>query len=249
MPRESFLLSYENGKRFLRYAGYIPRPVLQRLLFGTAVFRAIRESKPAVWRPLATAALGDALIVKTSPKRIMGYIPDTLPFDGEEVETHSWFVLPGDWDINPKRLEEHESYPRMRALLSGDLDQTVSYKELITQEERGELPSRVKKLGDGTVKGYFSYYRALADKIAETRSVPNFGDKDKDKHIGIAIGRHGQIVHQQKGHHRAIIAQFVPCDTMEAKILAVHPLWVKKVTGRGSFADAIKDGIALLGVQ
>jgi hypothetical protein len=249
MLRESSLLTYENGKRFLRYAGYIPRPALQRVVFGTAVSRAIRSSKPAVWRPLAEAALGDALIVRTSPKRIIGHLPDTLPFDSEEVETHSWFVLPGDWDINPKRLEEHESYPRMRALLSRDSYQTALYKELIAQEERGDLPSRVKKIGDGTVKGYFDYYRALAAKMAETRSVPNLGVKDKDKYIGIAIGRDGQIIHQQKGHHRAIIAQFVPCDTMEAKVLAVHPLWVKAVLVRGSFVEAIKNGIARLGVE
>jgi hypothetical protein len=85
--------------------------------------------------------------------------------------------------------------------------------------------------------------------MAQTNSIPNFGNKDKDRYIGIAIGREGQIIQQQKGHHRSIIAQFVPCDTMEAKVLAVHPLWVKKVAVRGTFADAIKDGIARLGVQ
>ena len=257
MSIKSSLLTVDTGKRFVRYVGYMPRPLVKRALFGTAVLRAIRASKPAVWRPLAEAALGDALVVKISPKRIAGIMPYTLAFGGEPTETRWWFVLPGDWDINPTHLADHETYPRMRDLLSGDLRQSATYKELTALQLEGKLPDRIKKLGRtkkmgrkiGTVDGYFDYYRALADKIAEGRSIPNFGPSDGDRYVGVAIGRDGQIIQHQKGHHRAIIAQFVPCDAMEARVLAVHPLWVKKLSSRLAFADAITDGIALLSVQ
>jgi hypothetical protein len=248
MTKEPLLFTVANGRRFVRYAGYMPRPVL-KCIFGTAVFRAIRGEKPAVWRPLAEAVLGDALLVRTSPKRIAGIMPFALTFDGEQVETSRWFVLPGDWDLYPLRLEDHETYPRMRDLLSGDLRHSASYKELSAQEIEGKLPARVKKRGGGTVDGYFDYYRSLADKMTEMRAVPNLGANDKDKYIGIALGRDGQIIQQQKGHHRSIIAQFVPCDKMEAKVLAVHPLWVKRLDRNLAFGDAIKDGIARLLLQ
>ena len=237
----------------MRYARYIPGPVLQRTLFGTAMFRAIRATRPALWRPLAEAVLGDTLVVKAAPRRIIGIMPEVLAFDGGEVETNRWFVIPGDWDVNPMRFEDHKTYPRMRDLLSEDWKQSASYRELIALQLEGKLPDRVKKIGRtnktgqkvSTVDAYFNYYHELADKMAKTRAIPNLGADDKDRYIGIAIGRDGQIVQQQRGHHRAIIAQFVACEVMEAKVLAVHPLWVKRL---GCRMDAIKNGLTRLSV-
>lgn len=80
----------------------------------------------------------------------------------------------------------------------------------------------------GDVDAYYRFYRTLADKIRCDRSIPNYGNKDKDRYIGVAIGRNGQLLHSQKGHHRLALAQLLGCAEVEAKVMAVHSDWAKR---------------------
>ena len=234
----------------------IPNYVLRRVVLGSGVKNSLKDfSRPRVWRPLAEAALGDELLIQVDPKSIVGYVDENVCIHGVDTETKLWFVLPGEWDRDLRRpLKGHPSYARMADLVAhDDVRESESYKSLSLLHAKGEAPKRmVKMTTEGGIEGYFDFYRALADKIKETGQMPNFGVADKDRHVGLAIGRNGEFLQHQKGHHRTALAQLIPCAKMEAKVLAVHPLWLRRLLRKselrksGPPADVIVRGIASL---
>lgn len=230
------------------YPRFIPGSTLRRATFGTSVQKAIRkkESGPAVRRALAQAALSDELIIKINPERLCGILPDV--YRGANIKI--WFVVPGNWDRNPFPMSEHQTYRRMADLVrEADVRQSKSYKEMQALEASGAaLPRRVAKLGNGTIEGYFANYRVLVDTIRKTQTIPSFGEGDGDRYVGVAIGRNGELLQHQKGHHRAFLSQLLPCRSMEVKVLAAHPQWISDVIAdsRLSCADAIGRAIARL---
>lgn len=223
---------------FEAISGVIPGNSLRRL-FDARVSRALRTLRPSVWRPVAEAVLAEALLVQLSPSRINGLLEDVVLVDGRPILTKTCFILPGDWDLNPVPLEQHQAFDRMKDVAAfEDFRDTESYKHLQRLQQVGELPPRVTKYGDGTIEGYFEFYRDLATRMRANKAVPNFGPSDTDRCVGLAVGRSGKILLHQKGHHRAMLGQFIQCDTMEAKVLVVHPRWVRKLVNSTGLAPA-----------
>ena len=244
----SLLLTAKSAKRFQHYQHLLPRPILRQVLFSSMVKRAVRSDVAAVWRPIVEAALVDQLEIVVEPKSIIGWLPETMDIKGLEVETKWWFVLPGSWENDARPFEDHETYAPMRDLVTApDLKQSPSYLSLIEQQTGGMAPSRVTKV-DGTVDGYFSFYKALAQKMRETSAVPDFGENDKDRHIGVAVGPNGQLYHHQKGHHRVMLSKLLHLSEIRVQVRAVHPQWVAGIMrgSKHSYADAIAIGISRL---
>lgn len=202
------------------------------------------------WRSLVEIVMGDELVVEIDPQRIVGFLGHLVASGGRQRDIRSMFIVPGDWDVHPLSPETHPTYRRMADLVEfSDYRASPSYQELLNSQK---LPRRVKKVGrkfgDGTADDYFEFYRRLAETIKAEGRIPDYGASDKDKYIGLAIGRDGQILQFQKGRHRIALARLLHCPKVSGKVLAVHPQWFDNLR-RGTNlppAKALATGVARL---
>jgi len=229
----------------------LPQPVLRHGIFDPLSRMALRREAGdvAVWWPIAEAALGDDLVVIVDPRKLVGHLPKMLRLHGKVMDTRDWFIVPGAWDLQPVPLEKYVTHIVMAEMVAAqDYRMTRTYADLQAQKNSGSLPKRVVKAMEafGGIDGYFERYSELARIMRESGEVPNFGKEDKDRFIGLAVGRDGQLLHSQKGHHRVALARLLPCPRMEAKVRAVHPSWLREQVKRTGLspAKAVKAGVA-----
>jgi len=199
--------------------------------------RALRDRivYPAVRSSLVTRLLGDELIIKVSPHRIRGKLGKYLQVTEDcTVRCPPWYIFPGNWDIHPLSLEQAPTYRRMLWLIEyrDAYRQSPEYAELADEIAANSkslvrkgvcIPSKASSLDD-----YFERYLGLLKLIERSRKIPNHGPADVDRHIGVAVGRNGELLLFKKGHHRIALAQMLNCGLIDAKVLGAHPLWLRE---------------------
>lgn len=214
------------------------------------------------------AELGAALHLQVSPSTIRDYaLPDYVRLKrlGPKplrrllgidlfyrfVRSRAPLVLPGDWDLHATPVAETPTHRFIAELVAAGYDYraTAAYARMIAEIDSGKAIRHKKSIIDSRdkVEAHFAYYCGVCRSMA----ADGYRRESARDPLCVMIGRHGNIVKEEKGRHRLAVAQLVGVPMIPVWVRHVHPLWVEELrrTFPGSAAEAIRAGLQRLDIS
>ncbi len=174
------------------------------------------------------------LLISADPTLIVGYVPGRVTVANESFRTKFSFIARGEWDANPQLFSAHPKAIEMAELLNCDgvYQETDSYTKKIDEMTAGS-PGKHHGVYLDTIDKIDAYYARYLDIVESMKNVGYQSQRsldDSDGEIGVAIGRHGELLALCKGHHRLAIARLLELDQVLASVRLIHHEWVYQWT-------------------
>ena len=198
-------------------------------------------------RPVS-AYLGDVLDVQVNPQALSQHVSMVHSFESKAIgrRARSQFIWEGDWDIKTFDFKSINRYQFIEDIWRNrnDIAASNAYVELV-ENLRGGKPFRSHHKGVllnsfEKITIYLDQYLAYMKSMKENGFDPSLG---KEK-LGVAIGRHGQLLKINRGLHRLAMAQVLGLDVIVVRVMGVHRGWWnenKKENNEGSLFSVIKN--------
>lgn len=227
----------------------------------------IKNSLAGLSQDKIRAELGTALLLQVDPMLIREYaLPDYVRFKrfgpkplrrllGADllyrfVKFRASLILPGDWDVKATPVADTPTHRFISELVAAGYDYrvTATYVRMVAEVEAGKVIKYKKTVIDSRdkVDAHFKYYCGVCQSMA----AHGYLSENTRDHICVMIGRHGNIVKEEKGRHRLAIAQLVGVPTIPVYVRHVHPLWVNSLREAfsGQDVEIIRQGLKQLSV-
>lgn len=206
---------------------------VQKIWLQRQLHRALmRPDLKKISAGLVENVLKNELVGFISPAILDGQLGKYALYREQWELPSKYFVFPGDWDIEPLKLEDNITYQTMKSLLAhvDNYKKCDAYKEASQTVAGGEkLKFNGRDFSDaGDVDKYFQNYADIAQSIKRDgfqSDLENLNDL-----IGVVLDRDGNFLHFRRGHHRLALARELGVEKIKVRILAIHPGFLVKVT-------------------
>ncbi len=193
---------------------------------------------------LAHRMLGEQLTVECDPKKIVHRISARL----RPSLSRRYFVVGGDWDLNPDVLQTQLHYREIAEMFRNNhvAKNCRTFREAMNDIKSGKLV-QFRDLVMRNEEDVLCYYRRLSalissiaehgyqrqEQLARKNLGSHFDDgirlpggRRTESEIGVAIGRIGEYLFFKKGHHRLAIAAMLGLKRVPVEIRFVHTGWL-----------------------
>ncbi len=186
--------------------------------------------------------LGNKLDVQINPRELTQHVSMVHSFESKAMgkRARSQFIWKGDWDINTFDFKSIDRYQFIEDiwLNRNDVSSSNAYIHLLKQLQDGK-PFRSHHKGvllDSPEKiiVYLEQYLGYMKNMKENGFDASLGKE----RLGVAIGRHGQLLKINRGLHRLAMAQVLGVENIKVRVNAVHFFWWQAIVNhqRGSLA-------------
>ncbi len=211
--------------------------------------------------PIVIKCLGERLHINCKLDEIVAVMADWINESGRKLHVSDYFLSAGEWegimvragtssvDIEAEELHNHNWNYRS----------TKSYEKYLKAAEQGAPLRRQQILltKRDLIDQYFDRFVALYYSIknygliSHSKLPDNLKSKSKDRSIGIAIGKLGQLCFLPGGQHRTAIARVLGLSEIPVEVRHVHADWLQneiKCTGL-SPVSALRHGITSIATR
>jgi hypothetical protein len=176
--------------------------------------------------------LGDRLNICVNPEHIKDHVSMTHSFGSkrERREAKNAFIWPGDWDLKTFPFDDNPRYLFIKDLWQHREDPSKShaYEKLVECTREGKpFKSHHKGILLNSEEKVLLYLQKYISYMQDMRERGFDRHKGKDS-LGVAIGRHGDILKTNRGLHRLAMAKVLEMDEISVSIKAVHEEWWKE---------------------
>jgi len=127
-------------------------------------------------------------------------------------------IMAGDWDLYKKPYHRDTVYHAIQNLNSEEkFEKTEYYDNLI-------LKSRMKN-GSDYIEEQIEKVNNLYNSINKSGYNPSAYNINIRDHIGINIGRNGELIFNNKGHHRLAICNHFSLGNIPVLVVVRHAKW------------------------
>lgn len=180
----------------------------------------------------AKSLLGDNLIFKINPSHIKKQVRKEYLVGNDWLQHKQffdYFLIGGCWDKDCTLIENDRNYIEMKELsiFRERFRESQAYINCVRELYDG----RPQKGYDGNyfnsildIDNTFTYYLDLIDSMTLGGYIQELAlKKSADEcHIGVAIGRTGELFHFRTGHHRLAISKLLNLKSIFIQIHCVH---------------------------
>ena len=199
---------------------------------------------------MATNFFDGALTIEVDPRRISHRVPYAFRETQRDIKPR--FVWQGDWDVDAEVLDDDPRFIDMRELVAHDdtYRTTQAYRRMLAAAEAGS-PEWRQQVTLRSAQEIDDYFESKARLLAALRSMGYKSQAQLSQsgdEIGIAIGRHGELLKYYHGHHRIALAKLLEVDRITVSVGMVHHLWVQECCLKygGDPVAAVRRGLASL---
>jgi hypothetical protein len=205
--------------------------------------RAARiENAPCIPTIVPHRLLGEGLLIQVRTGHLKLQLQNLTLCGGKWVFPRNMFVLPGDWDLHARSVDDHWTFRSMSEVLSaqGAYRRTSSFNDAVQRlAQYGPFKFNGRWIRDlADLETYFETYICLARSIEERGFKSPACASASDGHVGVAVTRDGQLMHFRTGHHRLALAKGLGVSVITAKVHVVHQKWLANVIAGSALASA-----------